>query len=86
MTMSHKEALESAVDALLAAPLGRDGQMESALRAYLDARGLVMVSKDTVTTAMLKAIYDVEAYSVSDGAIIAMLAAAPDPFKEDGDE
>jgi len=58
MNMTHKEALHAACD-VHEESQSMDGLdcMEAAIRAYLDARGLVMVSKVDVTDEMIEA-YD----------------------------
>lgn len=88
MTMSHKEALRVA-DSTLAKMqhFGSLKDLEAAIRAYLDARGLVMVPR-VGTPAMYRAGIEanVGPRSTVHGYIYeAMLAAAPDPFKEEGE-
>lgn len=89
--MNHKEALDHAVVRSAMFPAPNDEDLTKFIRAYLDARGLVMVPKDDVTDSMIVAGIK---RSVSWGrgemgepaeevAIFkAMLAAAPDPFKD----
>lgn len=90
MTMTHKEALAAAMDAFDDAI--RDGKSEfealaEEIRAYVEARGLALVpSGEWVTLeSALEAIDHVEKYNGNGRAQQArrMLAAAPDPFKEE---
>lgn len=95
MTMTHKEALAKAIEAFYTEVDNLDGSdMEAAIRAYLDARGLVMVPMDGCDemreaaskrqgesdyAALRWESPDDEVFSV----VLAAIAAAPDPF---GDE
>lgn len=86
MTMTHKEALEVAVDAYWQSEAAFCiDDMEAAIRAYVEARGLVMVPREPTgkmraAQALAEASYatdsDADSYA-------AMLAAAPDPFTEE---
>lgn len=78
MTMSHKEALEAAVQAVWD-ELGGVVPVEDAevvLRRYCEARGLVMVPK-VATEEMWMAGINAPLVSIYQD----MLAAAPDPFR-----
>lgn len=90
MTISHKEALKACGD-LMPAECPRDEDLDMFLRAYLDARGLVMVPKggcDEMREAASKAqgesdmaalrweAPDDEVFSI----VLAAISAAPDPF------
>lgn len=84
MTMTHKEALEVAVDAYWQSEAAFCiDDMEAAIRAYIEARGLVMVPKKMTWTQNNAlngyCLSAAEANAVYDMA----LAAAPDPFKDD---
>lgn len=86
MTMSHKEALRAAREAVrermasmsqfLSLEDLYDEQDEIQLRAYLDARGLVMVPRE-MTTPMIEVFFKNNRLAA---AWSSMLAAAPDPF------
>lgn len=86
MTMSHKEALRVAQETgrERAASMSQflalndlwDEQDTILLRAYLNARGLVMVPKE-MTTPMIEVFYKNNRLAA---AWSAMLGAAPDPF------
>jgi len=85
MTMTHKEALHAACDVHDASQdmCGLDG-MEAAIRAYLEARGLVMVPREP-TEEMLSAVWSIRQSNglrVASVCYDAMLAAAPDPFAD----
>lgn len=90
MTMTHKEALAKAIEAFYTEVDNLDGSdMEAAIRAYIEARGLVMVPKEP-DDCMIEAGYeeklDRNSYGMAATAsdiYTAMLAAAPDPFKEE---
>lgn len=94
--VTHNEAIEKALETwVVANDMFEDYErkaMEAAIRAYLDARGLVMVPR-APDVGMIGAWYryknghrfagEEPARDTSDvGAYSAMLAAAPDPFKE----
>lgn len=83
--MTHKEALEAATGAYYGVALGEDidAPMEAAIRAYLDARGLVMVPREMTAemrVSMGQAIFDAGFNDWQKGWAYAILAA-PDPFK-----
>lgn len=85
--MSHGTAIDYALAAWDTSPTARHG-MEAAIRAYLDARGLVMVPKEP-TDGMADAYWEQtgesefmrERVKMRAGNMYhVMLAAAPDPF------
>ena len=78
---THKEALKKADHVL--ATMRHNGSLkdlEDAIRAYLEARGLVMVPKEP--TADMHSVLWREGCEFPFEIYRAMLAAAPDPFKE----
>lgn len=86
---THKEALRAAAKAVWerSGSILEDDDAETCIRAYLDARGLVMVPH-MATNDMIAAADKDERERKAWGASInpghtysAMLAAAPDPFK-----
>lgn len=82
MTMTHKEALDRATTTWLE-PISEHQtlamKMQSAIRAYIEARGLVLVPSEA-TPEMRKA---GESWSVLPGQTWDdMLASALDPFEE----
>jgi hypothetical protein len=58
MTMTHREALSRAHDAYCRGGRNWSQDFEDAIRAYVEARGLVMVPREA-TTAMIAAACDV---------------------------
>lgn len=87
MTMTHKQALRRAYDAYCSGGLNWRQDFECALRAYIEARGLVLVPNGEWVTreSAIDAISHVEKFNGTGRATqaIAMLAAAPDPFTEE---
>lgn len=94
MSMTHREALNRAVLVWLSGNKGlvqdwHGDQMQSAIRAYIEARGLVLVPKTAtekmqrhgVTGLCCNGLGDVD-YSDARECYKAMLAAAPDQFAE----
>jgi len=83
MNMTHKEALDHASKIYFATmpELGSDADIEAAIRAYLDARGLVMVPKEP-TSKMTRVAGD-NLFAGMDRLLVRAIAAAPDPFAED---
>lgn len=81
MTMTHKEALEKALDTWDEARTNELG-VEAAIRAYIEARGLVLVPKTLPEDgALCGAVCDYTPWPVALWEDI--VAAAPDPFKDD---
>lgn len=92
MTMTHKEALTKAVYAwhgetemeLAAAEYA--SFMEAAIRAYIEARGMVLVPKEPCNEMLEVYRSNVKPrpfYRTAARVVRSMLAAAPDPFKDD---
>lgn len=82
MTMTHKEALAKAIEAFYTEVDNLDGSdMEAAIRAYIDARGLVMVPKKA-TSKMTRVAGD-NLFAGMDRLLERAIAAAPDPFTEE---
>lgn len=85
MTMTHKEALRVAAEKSIGMPGSTcvEDDIEAAIRAYIEARGLVLVPKKMTWTQNNAlngyCLSAAEANAVYDMA----LAAAPDPFKDD---
>lgn len=91
MSMTHKEALERAVTAHRDTSFASDEyRIEASIRAYIEARGLVLVPKgDWVTRKSAhEAIVHVTQFNGTGrtARAIAMLAAAPDPFAIDTED
>lgn len=88
MTMTHKEALAKAIEAFYTEVDNLDGSdMEAAIRAYIEARGMVLVPKEP-DEAMIGFGWDgYNGFSKPSNkmcnAYRRMITAAPDPFKDD---
>ena len=90
--VTHKEALQAAVDEFYGygkhIPESLQAGMEAAIRAYLDARGFVMVNADNCVTreSAEEAIDHVDQFNGRGRAETAkftiLSAAFPDPFQE----
>lgn len=82
--VTHKEALAEAMTTLLTTVDSAEPQLEAAIRAYLDARGLVMVPKEP-TDGMINAVHRGLAVSRGHAEAIAeaVISSAPDQFKDD---
>lgn len=88
MTMTHKEALARANSAYLWPP-SIAGNMQSAIHAYIEARGLVLVPREATDAMLISGASSRtadERFETGDDTLApewqAMLAAAPDPFEE----
>lgn len=81
MTMTHKEALAVAFKVFVQHEDDPHISMEAAIRAYLDARGLVMVPRTLPEDGQLRgAVCD---YTPWPAALWEdVVSAAPDPFEE----
>jgi|GEM_PF-6651086 len=80
--MSHETAIDYALAAWDTSPTARHG-MEAAIRAYLDARGLLMVPREMTADMRFAVSGEIPLHRGRiDAAHRAMLAAAPDPFGE----
>lgn len=84
MTMTHKEALDRARRDLWteASDMCTDDDLTNAIRAYIEARGLVLVPKKM--TWAQKHVFIGHCSSAEEAQAIysEVLAAAPDPFEE----
>lgn len=80
---THKEALKQAYAVFCSMSMTDDlSDMADAIRAYMDARGLVMVPREPTPEMVDLGAREVDWYVHNAGAAYAaMLAAAPDPFK-----
>lgn len=80
MTMTHKEALREAAGRYWESPIRERKleDMQSAILAYIEARGLVLVPREPTRKMWEAAIMSVDGRAYAD-----MLAAAPDPFKDE---
>jgi len=85
MNMTHKEALRTAI-AEHGDRLGNLDAMETAIRAYLDARGLVAVPRVATVEMEVSGTEDWLCIKAMEERAVAiweaMLAAAPDPFAD----
>lgn len=80
MSMGNKEALAAAFEEFLGCEDGPNESMETAIRAYLNARGLVMVPR-VATQDMREAGGE---WSILPEAVWSdMIDTSPDPFKDD---
>lgn len=89
---THKEALERAVIKWFDGNKSfveewHSEQLEAAIRAYLDARGLVMVPREPTPEMVVAARLDHEGEAYLPYSLYAsMLAAAPNPFKDEDND
>ena len=89
MTMTNKEALSAAMDAFEDAI--QDGKsefeaIEEEIRTYIEARGMVLVPKEPCNEMLEVYRSNVKPrpfYRTAARVVRSMLAAAPDPFKDD---
>lgn len=82
--MNHTEAIKTAEFVFWDMEMdGGYSDMEAAIRAYLDARGLVMVPMEPTPEMVVSAQLDHEGeYYLPYSLYASMISAAPDPFND----
>lgn len=85
--MGHDEAIDKAVCTLIEIARSAEAQMEAAIRAYIEARGLALVPNEP-TDEMIGFGFDgYNAFAKPSNKICnayrRMIKSAPDPFKDD---